>query len=299
MEILKESRDGIVIDSESEEGCTLSDVEGVLEAEDVSEVPVRTTKRKRGCQAAYNMDKKESVPAYLDGTLPDDLVELFSPPRLAPVARGRGLRAELSIDIKCGEDLYQPEFRRMLFMELERRRPKVVMDSAPCTFYSPLNRLFNLHKFSPAKMALMQDEAESLNNLGFIVGKYQLQCRRGYAKEHPLAATSWQLNGAMHLANDNDFQQVVFDQCQVGLVSKVHRIPQQKKTKFLTNIRPLVHCFHDKKCECEIRMLPNGKHGRHQEIIGSEGGMKRSEWAQHYPPAMVSLMVDALEMYCR
>ena len=39
---------------------------------------------------------KPSIPQQLDGTLPDDLMEVYSPPRLVPVAQERGLRASLN-----------------------------------------------------------------------------------------------------------------------------------------------------------------------------------------------------------
>ncbi len=51
-------------------------------------------------------DMTISIPKYLDGTLPDDLIELYSIPRLCPVARDSfGMRAVLSIDKEVGWDL--------------------------------------------------------------------------------------------------------------------------------------------------------------------------------------------------
>ena len=80
MKFFTESRGGAAVDSESDEGCTLSDCQNTIEVEDVIEVEEVTTKRKRWRQAAANMDHQENVPAYLDGTLPDDLVQLINPP---------------------------------------------------------------------------------------------------------------------------------------------------------------------------------------------------------------------------
>jgi hypothetical protein len=37
----------------------------------------------------------------------------------------------------------------------------------------------------------------------------------------------------------------------------------------------------------------------HVTVQGSEGGEKRSVWAQRYPPALCEAAVDAFHIYCR
>lgn len=90
MELLNESRGAAVIDPDSDEGCALSDFENAVEVEDVIGVEEVTIERKRRRRVVANMDHQESVLAHLDGALPDDPVEPFSPPRLAPAAQGVG-----------------------------------------------------------------------------------------------------------------------------------------------------------------------------------------------------------------
>ena len=68
-----------------------------------------------------------------------------------------------------------------------------------------------------------------------------------------------------------------FDQCQFGLVSP-GGIPMKKATCLLTNSAAVQKVFHGKHCH---------QSHTHQQIQGSEQGMKRSVWAQTYPPAMV------------
>ena len=54
-----------------------------------------------------------AVPSWLDGTLRDDVVELFSPPRMVPRCAAFGLRASLSVDIKVGWNLLDPVMQRL------------------------------------------------------------------------------------------------------------------------------------------------------------------------------------------
>lgn len=77
----------------------------------------------------------------------------------------------------------------------------------------------------------------------------------------------------------------VFDQCMLGLVSPVDRIPMKKATKVLTNSNLLFEALDGKTC-C-------GTH-QHTVIQGSEGGQKRSQAAQVYPPEMVRVICQAL-----
>mgnify|MGYP001248347560 CR=1 FL=1 len=43
----------------------------------------------------------------MDGTIRDDVAELYCTPKLCLVAQKRGLRAGLSVGVKAGHDLYK------------------------------------------------------------------------------------------------------------------------------------------------------------------------------------------------
>ena len=77
---------------------------------------------------------------------------------------------------------------------------------------------------------------------------------------------------------------LLFDQCMYGLVSKETRTPLRKRTGFLTNCKEIFDSMNNHLCD---------KSHPHQKI-GCEGGMRRSEWAQHYPDAMVDSLVKAV-----
>lgn len=76
----------------------------------------------------------------------------------------------------------------------------------------------------------------------------------------------------------------MFDQCQFGLVSPQGR-PMQKRTKVLTNSVEIFESLNGKFC-CKTH--------QHEQIQGSEDGIKRSQWAQVYPDAMVTTICEAV-----
>ena len=59
----------------------------------------------------------------------------------------------------------------------------------------------------------------------------------------------------------------------------------QKRTKVLTNCPEIFAALNGKVCD--------NTH-QHQQIQGSENGVKRSQWAQVYPDAMVKAICQAV-----
>jgi hypothetical protein len=81
---------------------------------------------------------------------------------------------------------------------------------------------------------------------------------------------------------------VIFDQCMFGLRSKVGQIAMKKSTRFLTNMPQVRKAFH--QCRCDKSHI-------HCSIQGSEGGEKRSVWAQRYPAAMCAELMASFQAY--
>ena len=76
------------------------------------------------------------------------MCEVFSPPRVAPHAEKRGLRAGWSLDIKSVDgitgrrwDLLNVKEREMAFDLVRRDKPQTVILSPPCTKFCTLLRL--------------------------------------------------------------------------------------------------------------------------------------------------------------
>ena len=86
---------------------------------------------------AFSKNVLQQIPRPLAGdALRDDFIELYSPPRLAPIMKAKGYRSELSIDLSTGYDLTDPTVCRDVMILLEHRRPKILMISCPCTAFS-------------------------------------------------------------------------------------------------------------------------------------------------------------------
>eukprot|EP00969_Alexandrium_andersonii_P029293 1279118-Alexandrium_andersonii.AAC.1 len=103
--------------------------------------------------------------------------------------------------------------------------------------------------------------------------------------EHQQSATSWQDEEVQRYQNSSCAAEVIFDQCSVGLVSKVHKRPMRKPTRLMGTALLLLDEFRGKRCQCSCS---------HQVIIGCEGGMRRSLWAQFYPPEMCRLLAKGV-----
>ena len=228
------------------------------------------------------------VPRHLDATLPDDLVEVYSPARIVPLMRRHGLRAELSVDLLTGWDLLTFDARLQLVLEIKRRRPKVLMMSPPCTWFSQLMNL-NWAKIKPVLREQAFQDATMHLEFCMLLADLQQSQGRGWAFEHPDGAKSWH-NCKVETLLKSGALVARFDQCCFGLVSKVDGTPMRKRTKVMTNMNAVQNAFDKKFCDCGHE---------HQVVQGSEGGEKRSVWAQRYPPMMCETAAVAFAAYCR
>ena len=89
--------------------------------------------------------------------------------------------------------------------------------------------------------------------------------------------------------SNNGVMSVEFDQCMLGLVSKVWKTPMRKRTKILTNSKVLVQLLQG--CRCD-------RLHEHVAIRGCEGGQTRSSWAQKYPERLVGVIAESARQSC-
>ena len=233
-------------------------------------------------------ENASAIPANLFSVPCDDIAELFSPPRLIPLCRKRGLRGEFSADLKTGWNFLRSSDRLRCLHELAVRRPKILMNSSPCTFYSALQRLWNHKKLSPPVLAQRKEEATTLMNFALLCLEQQLARGGAVCHEHPSRASSWDLPRMQMLASQDGVFLPVFDQCSYGLVSPQRRTPLQKRTRLLTTIKEVNAEFAGKLC-----------HERHHGLIqGNEGGHRLSVWCQHYPMKLCSALADCFASHC-
>ena len=134
------------------------------------------------------------------------------------------------------------------------------------------------------------EEGRSLLELAMQVAKNQLAEGAAFLHEHPRTASSWQEPCVSDLAHEPGIFYVHIHQCGFGLCSRVDRVPHRKFTTFLTNMDSVVEVFADGNC--------TGGHV-HRAIAGAEGGMRRSEHAQRYPPGLCKALAEACKTYLR
>jgi hypothetical protein len=228
------------------------------------------------------------VPPTLAAHVQDDLIEIYSPERMVVEAKKLGLRAELSIDLLTGWNILDSEVRHRVVMEVSSRRPKVLMMSPPCTWFSGLMNL-NWSKIKPVVREQAVRDATLHLEFCMLLADIQESNHRGWAFEHPDSAKSWQ-NAKVKWWVDRGAYMARFDQCMFGLVSKVDGVRMKKRTRFMTNIKQLYDAFDKKVCD---------KTHEHVAVQGSEGGEKRSVWAQRYPQGLCETAVQAFASFCR
>ena len=203
----------------------------------------------------------------------DDIVELYSEPRIVPVAAARGLRAELSIDLATGFDLNKEEDRQEVREQLQKRKPKLLVACPPCTKFSPLQNL-RLH---PERLAEEWDEA--VQHVEFAMDMLDEQLDRGDhgLYEHPELATSWKLEKVQkHLSHD-EVLLIKSHLCRFGL--RVGEFLRRKSTLFATTSDTIAVNL-QKLCQCQ---------DLHEPLVGGS-----AHFAQVYPPLLVKAIVDGL-----
>ena len=214
-----------------------------------------------------------------------DVMELFSIARLALAARLRGLRADYSIDLNTGHDILDLDTRAEVWRILTTCKPKVLITSAPCTFWSRLMDLWNFRNMTEDDYQRRRRDAIILLNFSMACCKEQHTRRRRFLHEHPGRARSWRHDPVLSVRDLDGVMVSTFDQCRFGLVGPFSGKPIQKTTTFLHNMPSIEQLFGGKRCICQEE---------HQTIQGSDQGYRLSTWCQRYTPLMVNTMIDGV-----
>ena len=119
------------------------------------------------------------------------VVEVYSPERVAKVAKEMGMEAGLSMDLVTGWNFDKSEDREMAERYIREYRPTFLIGSPMCTMFSQLQAL-NMGK-DPEKYQEKLRKAE--RHIQFVVKLYRAQMDGGryFIHEHPAGATSWRL----------------------------------------------------------------------------------------------------------
>ena len=216
--------------------------------------------------------------------------ELYSPPRVLPVVHNRGLTGQLSLDILTGWNFELPNVRAISLALLTTLCIRFLMLSPPCTIFSQLQRLWNFKRMHKADVEARWAHGMMLLTHAMDCARTQVENCNLFVFEHPATASSWDTEPVQSVAALPGVVIVTFDQCMVGLTSKVTGTPMRKRTKLMTNSEAVAKCFGGLYCD---------RSHVHQTIQGTEGGVRRSTWAQLYPPPMVNMLADCACQCCQ
>jgi len=212
-----------------------------------------------------------------------DIAEFYSVPRVLPSARCRGFRGSLSLDLNNGWDFRIPTLCDLSCRLLVVLQITMLILSPPCTAFSFLQEMFNYKKLPVEVVQQKIEAAMILMRHALRCAMIQYKAARKFVFEHPASATSWKLPEVKSMLELPGMYSVVFDQCMLGLRSKLHQVPMRKRTRFMTNSLGVARAFNGVLCD---------RQHEHQVIQGCEGGVDRSIWAQRYPARMVELLLD-------
>ena len=131
-----------------------------------------------------------------------------------------------------------------------------------------------------------------LLEFSFLIMHIQLQAGHAFVLEHPMTATSWKHPQVQHVLGKFPGAQFAdFDFCMFGMVTNIRREPVKKPTRLMTNCPHVLARFRGAQC--------NGTHDHHGQCWGSEGGQRRSTYAQYYPDLFCSCLAKCCSDSCR
>ena len=242
-----------------------------------------------GC-GMHVLDEKQTVDVMSVSCMQShdhDFGEVFSLPRIQPVASSRGLKCCDSLDLRNGWDFTKETDRRKCRDMIKTKKPRVLTVCPPCGPFSPLQHL-SMGKGNPQKRERRLAEGRVL--LAFAMELCELQMELGniFVFEHPLKADSWLEEVVKRVQSKPGVHEILLDQCMFGLRDPQSKKLYRKPTRLLTN-----SC-----CGGHLAKRCNGKHD-HQRIEGQTrvGGcwINRSVCAQVYPKSLVLGLVKLVE----
>eukprot|EP00435_Cladocopium_sp_Y103_P016050 s2207_g4.t1 len=148
------------------------------------------------------------------------LMEVFSPPRFAPIVEAQGFKAK-SYDLKTGYDLSLSSDRKKVEQDLVQNRPDLLVLSPPCTHEGGW---FNLNCTKLERWEYLQLRARSRSFIRWCCKLYRLQISLGGRAffEHPTGAHTWGYPEVQSLCKI--YTTVKLHMCRYGL-----QLPQSER----------------------------------------------------------------------
>ena len=214
--------------------------------------------------------------------------EIYSPPRVVPVAGAAGLPMGWSLDLTTEDsqgrpwDFDQAEVRARCRKLVRDSKPAVIIGSPMCTWFSALQKMNRKH-MDPLEWS--RQRVRAIMHLAFAFELYEAQHIAGrlFVHEHPESADSWDQDVVINFRSRHpELFETVMDQCMYGLTTTTDSgdvMPARKPTKWLTN-SGCVAARLSARCD--------GSHS-HQPLVGG-----RASAAQVYPPELCRAIAAGL-----
>ena len=217
----------------------------------------------------------------------NEVSEVFSMPRIVPMAEKKGLKGGRSFDLANGWDFLRADHRKQCLKLIGESKPLMVVVSPPCVEFSSIQNL-DRQQERDERDGRKKIEANML--LDFAMQVCQLQHDSGglFVFEHPAFASSWTCESVYAISKLPGVQDVVLDQCMYGLRDPCNHKHYKKATRLMTNSRHVAEGM-NRRC--------NGRH-EHQTLQGqvkvAGQWCNRTKIAQVYPKEMVSCLLSCI-----
>ena len=240
----------------NQKGTTVKDIIEKLEQNDKKKMQTQTRQKEK---------------TRHDGAA--DVAEIYSPPRVAKMAKRLGMKAGWSLDLTSRDELdnepwdfNKPEKRARAREVLLRDKPFMLIASPMCTAFCRLQELFNYPKMEPNEVEQLVKEAVAHLRFALELCTTQHKAGRLFLFEHPASALSWHAQMLQAMACLDGVHRVSFDFCTLGMMTKTadgKAAPAKKRTTVLTNSDAVATFLREAQCR--------GDH-RHQQLLGGRAG---------------------------
>ena len=233
-----------------------------------------TGQRKSNTEQKFDRDMMELLITNMQAA------EVYSPPRVAAMARTMGLKAGWSLDLATQDHDGRPwnfnalEMRNRAVRKIIEDQPWILIGSPMCTAFSDMNRI-NYSRMPKEGVAARMAYGRSHLELCAKLYAIQWEAGRYFLHEHPAEASSWQEECILKILKKQGVVNVVGDQCRYGLTStEKHRTGLARKRKgFMTNSVCVAKRL-EKRCPNKCNYQPHWH-------VRLENG--RTRVAQEYP----------------
>ena len=167
---------------------------------------------------------------------------MYSPERVTKACRKFGLIPGDSFDLRTGYDLTDETVQAQVKSKINKDRPRLVIGSPPCTWYSRLMQLNLAVQGDEWKLKFEVEREKAKKHIVFCIEIFKMQMARGdyFVMEHPAYADSWKLDELIELASMSGVMTQIADQCMYGLTTpseedRSKELPAKKPTTCMSN----------------------------------------------------------------